>query len=1342
MLEGIRMMIVLRGLGGLVPRHVWNKMVNASRDAEIHLFSSVLKNSGCFERNISTEFRENQKKTLSLEDDSVWELLFQNVFVTDFQFGIIRTKHYWDWKYQPLHGGHIWRNKCADSKVSCGNGLVPVGKSKSPGGGAAKNSRRKNKNGMKIKEEKSLNPGGPDPGGGPGPNLGSNLQDLGDGSSQDPGSNKGLPDDLILNGADIKLENPSTPLLDKSDCSDMPPLSDLGHPDFPDCKPPMNPYCYPHYNNNLPPGGGSMPPHPHGPGDYGPPMMGNYGPSGPPQTKQQPSTLEAQYMQQQSQIFVFSTKLANKAADAVFQGQCPSIIGFHMSQPATRKFLEFQGNPNWPPPAAPTGKGKGAKNQQQQQQQQQMGMPGPPNLPPDSFNMHHGGPPPPPWNAHNSPPQKSNQQGYSNYYESPPFCGGGMGPQQPGPNPGMMGPGPQGPPPPGGPMPSGQLPGYFPGGPNNQPPGNGPQGPMPTGIKIPDENLTPQQLQHREQKLAKMRTMYTLLFPENDHPHTPGDPNCHPMPPHENMNAYDMPGGPPPMGMDYNMPGQGGPNGPNNKGGNDWSSSSSNFFMDGQPVMKPGLPPPNVGPPSGNGPRSNKVGGGSIPSPATPLTPGSSCGGHHRPSPHSPMPSDPVYQGGGGPGGGGGGHSFYPTGYYSPQVGQVQDNSPSAAVQRKDSESSNSEGGKSRKDKSSCSISPTSSAPPSVKEANLMPVPSPQQIQYLNVFEGQELTIQKQPNVGLSDHTNDHSPGLPSNLDMNPSTPNVNQQKPSHSAPPTPGSLASMTTQKSNSEMSLNVNSGGVKTRPGSVGPVATPKNSTTPNPSPQAPDRNSQPGTPLQLNLDGMKNLGNPVGFSGPGMGNNGPAGPQPPCNMLNKGPGAPGNKPAFDPISSMVQMSQQLTGGNGTPPNPPGSGMGGNGGYGMNTPGGPPMNPNMVNFNTSMHSVQNVDGGMAMGGPQTVNNTYVNATMTIQQMNIQNIPPYNMGMGHQMGSHMPQQMGQQMGHMPPAIGGAPPGPPPPNMQQPIMGPGPMCGSGPMGPGMGGNGPMVMGGNGPPMGQMGSLCSGPPMPGRGVGPPPQMMYGNQSPRMGQNVRSAPYRLPPNSNNPRAFGGTNIQVKPNAPNTIQYLPARPPPPHSQGPMCSQSGVMGGPGPGVRSGPNLDFLQRYTNPNPGPVVNVNMGMNVNVNMGGNRMGYPGPPGGMGNPNGPPCGIMRAPHPPPHMSMMDQGPNPGGPVGPGQPLPPAMMPGMKGPGMYPNAPSGPQQQQQGPPPSDPGYAQQFHHFQQQLYATGTNNGRNPMQPNVQNNPNTPPNQTFFKTFDAPPNRKELKNIRRRY
>ncbi len=129
-----------------------------------------------------------------------------------------------------------------------------------------------------------------------------------------------------------------------------------------------------------------------------------------------------------------------------------------------------------------------------------------------------------------------------------------------------------------------------------------------------------------------------------------------------------------------------------------------------------------------------------------------------------------------------------------------------------------------------------------------------------------------------------------------------------------------------------------LQTRPGSVGPVATPKSSTTPNPSPQGLDR-SQPGTPLQMNLGDMKsNNYGPPGMGGPG--------PGPPCGMMKQmpmgldyqegpvssvdniplnpdlsGPGPSGVKPVFDPISSMVQMSQSL-GGNGTPPNSSGSG------------------------------------------------------------------------------------------------------------------------------------------------------------------------------------------------------------------------------------------------------------------------------------------------------------------------------------------------------------------------------------------------------------------------------------
>lgn len=54
----------------------------------------------------------------------------------------------------------------------------------------------------------------------------------------------------------------------------------------------------------------------------------------------QSSSMEVQYMQQQSQIFVFSTLLANRGADAVLQGQFPSIIAYHCAQPSTKKYLE------------------------------------------------------------------------------------------------------------------------------------------------------------------------------------------------------------------------------------------------------------------------------------------------------------------------------------------------------------------------------------------------------------------------------------------------------------------------------------------------------------------------------------------------------------------------------------------------------------------------------------------------------------------------------------------------------------------------------------------------------------------------------------------------------------------------------------------------------------------------------------------------------------------------------------------------------------------------------------------------------------------------------------------
>lgn len=50
--------------------------------------------------------------------------------------------------------------------------------------------------------------------------------------------------------------------------------------------------------------------------------------------------METQYMQQQSQIFVFSTALANNAAESYLAGSFSSLIAFHCAQPGTKTFLE------------------------------------------------------------------------------------------------------------------------------------------------------------------------------------------------------------------------------------------------------------------------------------------------------------------------------------------------------------------------------------------------------------------------------------------------------------------------------------------------------------------------------------------------------------------------------------------------------------------------------------------------------------------------------------------------------------------------------------------------------------------------------------------------------------------------------------------------------------------------------------------------------------------------------------------------------------------------------------------------------------------------------------------
>lgn len=315
---------------------------------------------------------------------------------------------------------------------------------------------------------------------------------------------------------------------------------------------------------------------------------------------------------------------------------------------------------------------------------------------------------------------------------------------------------------------------------------------------------------------------------------------------------------------------------------------------------------------------------------------------------------------------------------------------------------------------------------------------------------------------------------------------------------------------------------------------------------------------------------------------------------------------------------------------------------------------------------------------------------------------------------------------------------------------PGSMCPtSGDGGPMSGGN---MLGQYPPMMGQMGQQMPnnlpGPMCPsgadGGPGGPKPGNMPGQFAPMMGGNP---PRMMRPPGPMPGAYNNANVQVKPNAPNTIQYLPNRP---------------QSGPGVGARGPPSLEFL-RCQNPNAMP-PNMDR-MHPHPNMNYFQSNYPGgpPPGAnmnemMGNMN---CNMppgnpmirpgMRGPNPPPNMMRMGGGnmgmpayndqmyppggpnmpnnnchmfmPNAGGPVpkmppmGMGgnvapdatQPLPPSM-------GQANNFKNQSFMGQLTPEMNDPQYRQQFHNFQQQLYATNTRSQMN-------NQPMTGSNQQYF-------------------
>lgn len=444
------------------------------------------------------------------------------------------------------------------------------------------------------------------------------------------------------------------------------------------------------------------------------------------------------------------------------------------------------------------------------------------------------------------------------------------------------------------------------------------------------------------------------------------------------------------------------------------------------------------------------------------------------------------------------------------------------------------------------------------------------------------------------------------------------------------------------------------------------------------------------------------------------------------------------FDPIASMAAMSEStvpLASGAGTTQthqniissNMNMSNLQITGNSGNNN------QPNVVNFHTNMQSMQsvvpssvacsmsnqnqfNMHNQMAHNigcGPQTVNNTYVNATMSIQQLNIQNVvttASYNVGsQGPGMNPHSmhPSCQGSGANTISCSV----------TTNHPIMHTAVTTRTS--------NSNMTMPGprHGPPN-----------FPGQSLGPRSTPPAGTGSPSL--LPRGAP------------FNSTNIQVKASAPNTIQYLPARqqnaaplsnrPPtleflqrfaapltnldnkvPTHnlqyfpnsgaSNPPaVCNNVGMNSGPG---TVAPNMMNNQRPVNMMMGPMIR---GANSNVSHPSGQMfpvgsGLPGAEAPMFG--RPPCPSVNNQMIPMNAISGGQGvgmfpnkqmPLPMGGMAPDatQPLPPSMGQSFT----YKQSPF------YGPTTADPNYAVQFHNFQQQLYATNTRGSQMNSQTNI--------------------------------
>ncbi|XP_062614271.1 protein pygopus-like isoform X2 [Saccostrea cucullata] len=962
-------------------------------------------------------------------------------------------------------------------------------------------------------------------------------------------------------------------------------------------------------------------------------------------------------MQQQSQIFVFSTQMANDAAETVMAGQYKNILSFHMDQPNTKKFLQkhqmkihpFAGNSGGMPPR---------------------------NVRPSLMMKNQGG------SGGQFPPSSSVEQWVQQQnaqlqeqYSFPPGMNSrsGSNPGMPQWQGGMMGEG----------FDSMAMAG-----------GLGPHHPSLSQQKVPNENLTPEQLKKRKDALQNLQKIQEMLFPEQHPQHfgpgqgpgpgmgggmmqegMPGGPMMQQnmmSPPHKRMNTQQsMPGhdmmpqqgmmGPDGMiGSPNNMmpmsqygagPSFMGPRGPGPQGmhnmspaQHEWQRLQREFYMEkrqqgmaqrmGHPNMEMagnGPPPPsyqhsiaqkrgsvsstspNCNGPLGSpplvsqgvfdshdmfsqGPRRSSFGSRSLEQ-GPMMNPGMAPGGHFDPMMTNLPGSGAMAPGMPGPMHGrqqktsrrSSSSELQRVGNPEPLLPDLVPSRPSSGTSVGNSVSkpppSYAQHAQSQKRKRS-----------EIEEdlyKNLQPTPSPQQINYLNQFEGQELTITKQLNSAYRDPNTPENHGPGNQFGSNPVA-----HSPMHLNSGTNKGPMSNSSQTS------------------SVGPLNSPGPVPGPNPLSGANMRLSHYDPP-------------PV--------TNSTANSMSSTNVSSSAPPTPSNKSSLSNITSSSladlakgvehlsnQMQQNMM------------------------QGGPfhsiQMQGQQATSNTSTSQSSTISS-VSLTESQTnttpsVNNTFVNATMSIQQLNIQSVNAGPGGQNYPNSQMNVQQMNmEQMGGMSTSASG----PGHPNMT-------PSSVSMSQGQAMMGNPSMGQGDMGKMQQQQASVQMGNKI---------MMAQNQQACRPGS----------PNIHSGNTLGNASVQIQSKTPNTIQYLPAHPP--------ANQ------PNPPQKP-PDLNFMQRFTTPMSNfdskvPTSKVQYFPNPQdqvmrpgpgrlspfaggPQMGGmppqhmmQRGGSAGPEFSSMGPGGPPMGGMN------DMMMNNMGDSMG-PMGPNMGnVPPGMMPGSNEPGM---------------------------------------------------------------------------------